>query len=86
MPLAGVGTEEEAAAAFPGEGACRRRGEVGERQEGGESYSEVGLSNSGEAGSRAGGGAVARRRWRAVAAPLGRSGAGASRSRSFTAP
>jgi hypothetical protein len=39
MPLAGVGTEEEAAAAFPGEGARRRRGEVGERQEEGESYS-----------------------------------------------
>ena len=44
------GTEEAAAAAFPGEGARRRRGEVGERQEGGESYSEVVSSRVGAAG------------------------------------
>ena len=67
-PLAGAGTEEAAAVAFPGEGARRRRGEVGEVQEGGESYSEVVLSRSGVAGSGVGGGAAARRRWRTAAA------------------
>ena len=39
MPLARAGIEEAAAVAFPGEGACRRRGEVGEKREEGESYS-----------------------------------------------
>ena len=47
MPLAGVGTEEEAAAAFPGEGARRRQGEVGERIEEIESYSKVVLDGVG---------------------------------------
>ena len=41
---------EEAAAAFPGEGVHWRRGEVGERIEEIESYSEVVFSRSGAAG------------------------------------
>ena len=79
------GTEEEAAAAFPGEGARRRRGEVGERREGGESYSEGVLSRSGAAGSGVGGEAVARLRRRAAAAPLRRGREGDDRPGSFTA-
>ena len=49
------GTEEVAAAEFPGEGARRRRGEVGERIEEIESYSEVVFSRSGAAGRGVGG-------------------------------
>ena len=45
---------------------------MGERQEGGESYSEVGLLRSGAAGSGVGGGASAHRQWRTAAAPLQR--------------
>ena len=65
---------------FPGEGAHRRRGEVGERQEGGESYSEVVSSRSGAAGSGVGG--VAAR----PAAALRREMEGKGRPGSFTAP
>ena len=36
MPLAGAGTEEAVAVAFPGEGARRWRGEVGEQHKEGE--------------------------------------------------
>ena len=62
MPLAGAKNRGGGGGGFP----VRRRlaggGEVGERQEGGESYSEVGLSRSGAAGGGVGGGAVARQR------------------------
>ena len=57
------GIEEAAAAAFPGEGARRRRGEVGERQEGGESYSGVVLSRSRAAEQWLAGGGERRRRY-----------------------
>ena len=72
--------------AFPGEGARRRRGEVGERQEGGESYSEVGLSRSGAAGSGVGGGAAVRRLWRTAAAAHQRLWAAGSLPWRFSGP
>ena len=52
------GTEEAAAVAFPGEGAHRRRGKVGERIEEIESYLDVVFSRSGAAGRGVGGGAA----------------------------
>ena len=58
MPLARAGIEEAAAAAFPGEGARRRWGEMGEKGEGTESYPVVGRIGVGVAG---GGPAMANR-------------------------
>ena len=59
---------------------------MGERQEGGESYSEVVSSRSGAAGSGVGGGAAARRRWRTAAASLHRLWAAGSLPWKFSGP
>ena len=57
MPLAGARNRVGSGGLVPGEGARRRRGEVGERIEEIESYSEVVFSRSGAAGRGVGGGA-----------------------------
>ena len=86
MPLAGAKNRGGGGGGFPARRRLAGGREVGERQEGGESYSKVGLSRSGAASDEVGGGAVARRRRRAAAAPLRRGRKGDDRPGSFTGP
>ena len=86
MPLAGAGIEEAVVAAFPGEGARRRQGEVGEQHEEGErnlGTLSVGLGVAG-AGAPAEHREQRRRLQRAAALRCERRGK--SRPGSFTAP
>ena len=86
MPLAGAKNRGGGGGGVPARRRLAGGGEVGERQEGGESYSEVVLSRSGAAGSGVGGEAEAHRRWRTAAASFQRLWAAGSLPWRFSGP